>query len=341
MLDDKEISIKELILILLKEIKLIAIITFLFTIIAIFVTLSLPKIYQTQSQITFNLPSENISRFGTYSFPSQNIADYLPLLSSEEVKNDVATELNIVPSSMNVIVDFNKENKFVIVKTRASTPELAKKINDVLVDTYIKRIRTQYKIEAINKFINLELNNIKNRSYQIETIQSLIEEKQILLDEIEPVYILMKAIFSDTETAALYASKYNLDFSKLSNDVILEEYANEKYLEIRSEIIDLKLELINHSENKKFSEKLILELNKEKGKTVELLQTSNYEAILNDELDVLNNSIVQVGSAVVPESRISPKNSINVAIGFVTGLIFSVIFVFLKYYWKSEIELKK
>lgn len=336
MLDDKEISIKELILILLKEIKLIAMITFIFTLISIFVTLSLPKIYQTQSQITFNLPTENISRFGTYSFPSQNIADYLPLLSSEEVRNDVAVELNILPSNVNVIVDFNKENRFVIVKTPASTPELAKQINDVLVDAYIKRIRAQYKIEAINKFINFELNSIKNDTYQIDITQSMIDNKALLLSEINPVYILQKAIFSDPETAALYASKNNLDLSKLSNNVILEEYANEKYLEIESEIIDLKSSLVNIREGLKFSEKILVELKDEKVKTNEDMETLNYESMLNDELDVLNGAIVQVSKATLPVSKISPRNSLNVVLGFAIGLAISVFYAFFKYYWKTE-----
>lgn len=35
----------------------------------------------------------------------------------------------------------------------------------------------------MNKFINLELNNIKNKSYQIETVQSLIEEKNYYLKQ--------------------------------------------------------------------------------------------------------------------------------------------------------------
>jgi len=336
MYEENEISIKELILILLKEKKLIAFITATCTVLAIIITLSLPKIYQTQSQITFNLPTENISRFGTYSFPSQNIADYLPLLTSDEVKNDVASELNISPSNVSAIIDYNKENRFVIVKTNASTPEMAKQINDTLVDIYIKRIRAQYKIEAINKFLNFELNSIKNDTYQIDITQSMIDNKILLLSEISPVYILQKAIFSDPETAALFASKNNLDFSKLSNNVILEEYANEKYLEIESEIIDLKSSLVNIRESLKFSEKILVELNDEKVKTNDDMEVLNYESILNDELDVLNGAIIQVSKAILPESKISPRNSLNVALGFVIGLAISVFYAFFKYYWKTE-----
>ena len=58
--------------------------------------------------------------------------------------------------------------------------------------------------------------------------------------------------------------------------------------------------------------------------------------ILNDELDLLNGYIYQVSKAVLPENRISPKNSVNVILGFIFGLMISIIYVFLKHYWKSE-----
>lgn len=338
MYEENEISIKEIILIFINNRKLIAVITSFFTIAAVIVTLSFPKSYETQSQIVFNLPISNESRFGTYYFPSQNITDYLTLLSSGEVRNEVALELKIPSSKVIPQVEFNKENKFVIVKTVASTPELAKQINDVLVNTYIKRIRAQFKVEAINKFINYELNSIKNESYQVDITRSMIDQKSLLLSEIKPVYILQKAIFSDAESASLYANKNNVDFNGLSNNVILEEFANEKYLQIQAEIIDLRSSLINISESIKFSEKILIELNEKKEKTVKEIQALNYESILNDELDVLNGSIVQVSEAIVPSSEVSPRKIMLISSGFIFGFLASLITVLFRNYWATTID---
>ena len=336
MIEENEISLKELILILLNEKKLIAIITATFTILAIIVTLMLPKVYEAQSQIVFSIPESSSSRFGTFAFPSQNIADYLPLLTSDEVKNEVASILEIESSGINPQVEFNKDNKYIFVKTSASTPELAKQINDTLIETYINRIRVQYKLESINKFIIYYQNRINSITFQVDRTQSMLSEKQIFLMDLDPKYTLQKALFADPKTAALYADKFNLDFSTLSNDVILEEYVSEKYLQIEAEVIDLRTTLINLSEELKFSEKLLSELNEENDQLESNFNTRNYNMILHDELDLLDGYIYQVSQAVLPENRISPKNSVNVMLGFIFGLTISVIYVFFKHYWKTE-----
>ena len=335
MIEENEISLKELILILLNEKKLIAIITATFTILAIIVTLMLPKVYEAQSQIVFSIPESSSSRFGTFAFPSQNIADYLPLLTSDEVKNEVASILEIESSGINPQVEFNKDNKYIFVKTSASTPELAKQINDTLIETYINRIRVQYKLESINKFIIYYQNRINSITFQVDRTQSMLSEKQIFLMDLDPKYTLQKALFADPKTAALYADKFNLDFSTLSNDVILEEYVSEKYLQIEAEVIDLRTTLINLSEELKFSEKLLSELNEENDQLESNFNTRNYNMILHDELDLLDGYIYQVSQAVLPENRISPKNSVNVMLGFIFGLMISIIYVFLKHYCKT------
>jgi uncharacterized protein involved in exopolysaccharide biosynthesis len=90
MYEENEISLKELILVLINEKKLIALITATFTVFAIVITLLMPKVYETESQIVFSIPESSISRFGTFVFPSQNVNDYISLLNSQDVKNEVA-----------------------------------------------------------------------------------------------------------------------------------------------------------------------------------------------------------------------------------------------------------
>lgn len=151
--EGNEISLKELILILLHDFKNIIVVTFTFTILAIIVTLSLPKTYQAQSQITFNLPLVNSSRFGEYTFSSQKVSDYLTLLYSDEVKNEVVEVTQIASSNFKIQVDLDNESTIALIKTTSNNPDIAKKVNDVLIDTYIMKLRLQYKIDAIDRFI--------------------------------------------------------------------------------------------------------------------------------------------------------------------------------------------
>lgn len=334
MYEENEISLKELILVLVKEKKLITVITLGITMIAIVVSLLLPNVYEAQSQIVFSVPETFGSRFGTFVFPSQNVADYIPLLDSLEVKNEVAKKMEL--DSIESSYVFNKDLKYVSVKTQAKTPELAKEINDVFVETYINRINAQYKLIAIDKFIYNHQMNLSNLSYQLEKTQSMINEKTAFLDLLTPVYTLQKAVFSDPKSAALFADKFNLDLGSLSNDVVLEEFVNEKYLELDAEVIDLKISLINMKESLKSSEILLQELSAEKEELMIKLDDLSYPDELNDELTVLKGGISQVSEAVTPRDKVSPRRSLNVAIGAVLGLMVAVFVAFFKHYWIAE-----
>jgi len=300
------------------------------------VTLSLPKTYQAQSQITFNLPLVNSSRFGEYTFSSQKVSDYLTLLYSDEVKNEVVEVTQIASSNFKIQVDLDNESTIALIKTTSNNPDIAKKVNDVLIDTYIMKLRLQYKIDAIDRFIYIHENNIKNRNFEIVKIESMINQLELFLNEINPVYTLRKAIFSDSEAAALYAENNILDHNAFSNSVIFEENLNEKYLEIVSNIIDLKLDIIDINEEIKFSNKLLIDLNAEKNK-INNKSISNYDLMLNDELDILNGAIIQVNKATKPIRSILPKNIMNIFLGFSIGLTISVLYSLFKYYWKTQL----
>jgi LPS O-antigen subunit length determinant protein (WzzB/FepE family) len=182
--------------------------------------------------------------------------------------------------------------------------------------------------------------NLKNLDYQMEEVQSMIDAKTTFLLELNPVYTLQKALFADPKTAALYADKFNLDLSTLSNDVILEEYANEKYLEVEAEVIDLKSSLINMKENYKFSEKLLTELKAKRESFILSLKNNDYNLALNDEFDVLNGFINQISKAAMPVSKISPKISLNIGLGFILGLLVSIFAALFKNYLISN-DIKK
>ena len=332
----EEISLKELILVLINEKKLIASITAISTIIAIIFTLMLPKTFEANSQIVFSIPSENKSRFGTFVFPSQNVSDYLPLLSSLELKNEVAQVLNLGSSNeVKLTFSFNEKNKYVEIKTQSSSPEFAKKLNDAVVDSYTNRINSQFKSIAIENFIHSFEMNISDLNFSIQKTQSMLIEKEAFLSELEPVYTLQKALFADPKAAALYANKFGLDLGSLSNDVVIEEFINDKYLALQAEVIDLKTSLIDMSQNLKFSNILLDELQKEKELFSEQVVALDYDNALNDELDVLNGAISQVHEAALPQAKISPRNSLNVAIGLILGFMIGIFAAFFKHYWKN------
>lgn len=334
MYEENEISLKELILVLVSEKKLIAAITFGTTIIAILISFLLPNVYEAHSQIMFTIPSAAGSRFGTFVFPSQNVADYVSILDSLEIKNEVENKLEL--DSFVSSYSFDKDLKYVTVKTQANTPELAKEVNDLYVETYIDRINAQYKLIAIDVFIYNHQMNLSNLNYQRSTTESMIIEKSAFLEMLNPVYTLQKAMFSDPNSAALYAEKFNLDLSSLSNDVVLEEFVNQKYIALEGEIVDLKISLINMNESIKSSELLLEELVEKKTSLESKLVSSDYSDELNDELTVLKNGISRVSIASTPKERISPRRSMITILGLVLGAGSAVFIAFFKRYWLTQ-----
>lgn len=333
---EEEISLKELILVLVKEKKLVTIITVVTTIFAIIFTFMLPSVYEAQSQVVFSIPEEKGTRFGVFVFPSQNVQDYLPLLNSLDVKKEVAQIMGLDSTEeVQLTYNFNEKNKYVEISTQASSPELAKQLNDNVASTYINRIRAQYKQISMENFTNSLKNSITSLDYSKLVTQSMLKEKEAFLLELDPVYTLQKALFADPKAAALYADKFGLDLGSLSNDVVIEEFVNQKYLQIQAEAIDLKTSLINISEALKFNNILLEELLAEKEMFTKQIASLEYDDALNDELDILNGSILQVHEATLPLTKVSPRNSINVAIGLVMGLFLGVFVAFFKHYWKS------
>ena len=148
--------------------------------------------------------------------------------------------------------------------------------------------------------------NEENEISLKELILILINELELFLENISPVIILQKAIFSNLETDALYAKRNKLDLISLSSNGILEENVNHKYLEHELKIVNLKLMLINVNEVMKHTNKLLIDLNIEKDKTLKKLEKKNYELILNDELDVLNSSVIQTSKPIIHINKISP-----------------------------------
>ena len=337
--DENEISLKELILILMNQRKLIVLFTLGATLIAIIVSLMMPNVFEAQSQLVYSIPESRSSRFGTYFFPSQNVADYITLLDSLELRSEVAEKMDLDVGIINNSYIYDKDLSYVTVKTQANTPELAKEINDVLVETYINRINLQHKLIAIDRFIYNHQMNIQNMNFGKLTTQSMIDEKSEFLEILKPVYTLQKAVFSDPKSAALFAEKFDLDLGSLSNDVVLEEFVNDKYLALDGEIVDLKLSLINMNESLINSQILLNELSEEKSILLQKIDSMTYEEELNDELTVFKSGVTQISEAVTPIARISPRRTTYVAIGFVIGLMLGVVVAFFKHYWTSNTNL--
>src|SRR6056297_94450 len=345
--DYDEISLKELILNIWNERVLIIIITavvLLATLLYTFVVVT--PMYQAKSELLIKKPASVGTRYGTYTFPSENINDYIQYINSNAVVDRVimANDLDQVgengmanQSFRNKVSISNDEesNRFTVV-FEYSDPELAYQINNSLVQTYIDTIRMKYKLNAVEQFIydyEVQIDNLQN---SIEREERIMEDTKELLDSITPIYTLQKLLFSDPEAAAAYAEEFNLDISDISENVMTQEYVNENYFSIESKYLDTKTNLISFRESLERKERFYEELVEEKALIDKYRNTDNEENILNGKMDVMRDNIMIVSEAHYSDVPVSPNKLLNLAIGLVLGIMLGVFAGLFKAYWKNS-----
>lgn len=333
-MNNDEISLKELISIILAKWKWIVYPTVIIGVVTTMIMFFfIPRTFVASNQMVYRIPESKSTKYGNYTLPSQAIQDYIGTITSETVLLKVINqlELNLTSEELNDLItieyDSKTEQQFAVIKTKASNPQEAKDLNDALVSTYITQIQNDYKLDALEQFIYEKTMYLENANFNLLRIQSNIIEKQSFLDSLSTVYTLQKGLFGDPKTAALYADKFNLDLSNMSDDVIIEEYLNQNFLKIESEIVDLKNSEINTKQSIKFETQLLEELF--------TIKQTKLEVEEYDSLNILYGSIIVSQEAELPtvsESRGVLTNGIIVSI--LVAMV-SVFVVFFMHYWQS------
>ncbi len=341
--DYDEISLKELIMSIWSERKLISLITAGCLLISIIYTFFIASpVYESTSELMIKTPTTVATRFGTYEFPSQNINDYIQYIYSNDVMDRVIKKENLdmtragLKSAVKIEYDAKSESNSFKVAVSMDDASLAKQVNDDLLEQYLESIRITYKRNALEDFITNYEVSIDNLQESIKQQEILIKETKALMDTVKPIYTLQKALFADPKSAAAYADQLNLDLASLSEHVMTEEYVNNNYFTLEAKYLDMQSSLINSKEalvqKKAFYDELISE------RTLVNNATSNGESgkILNGRMDVFSQNISVISKAYEPQRPISPRKAMNLAIGLVLGLMAGTFAGFIRNYWKTN-----
>ncbi|GAU77792.1 Wzz/FepE/Etk N-terminal domain-containing protein [Fusibacter sp. 3D3] len=339
-----EINIKELILSVWKERRLVAVITSIIVILTgAYVFIFTSPSYESTSELMIKTPTDVQTRFGVYSFPSQNIDDYIQYVYSKDVLDQVIkdNELDVTRSifkrSIKIVKDDKKEtNRFQIVVV-ASDPVLSKTINDNLVKVYLENLRSTFKKNALDNFILSYEVSIDNFQKSIDLKESILAETKQLMDSVNPIYTLQKALFADPNAAALYAEELNVDIKSLSQSVMIEEYSDSNYFSLESQYLEQKTELINLKETLKQTKDFYKELLNERNEINNSKDSESSSTILNGKLDVLSSNFNIISDAYLPDIPLAQKRLIRIFISLILGLMLSIIIVVFRTYWKNTL----
>ena len=303
-MDYEEISLKELIIILLKGWKWIVSFTLITTLAAIVFTLGFkPVLYQSNSQFNIRIPDNITTQYGTYRFPSTNVTDYTVYLTSDEVLNKVISDLdlNLSVSELRNSISFSYD-----------------KANGVnLVNTSVTFYNTVLSAQVHQDWLE-SFKDILEETYQQLAIDSLIAQRE---SQIELLATEQTQIRFQLASLKTYKDTLTYDIGQ-SYEVSRNNYSYMKVLDKESELNlrDYEISSLTILYNEDLDElKAISVLNQ-----------------LDDKLNVLNGAITLPKNIDTPSTALDRGLALNSAIGFVLGAMLGLFVVFFLNYWKSE-----
>lgn len=340
-----EISLKELILALVHNWKIIIGCTLIFTLGMLIYLFGFAKsVYQSEVEGIANM--HNVStKYGTYEFPSENPMIYLSAAKNHDVLVEVMKTFNIegtVEGFRKQISIQNEEDsgKFVI-QMKAEKPETAKAMLELTAELTLDSLEKTYRAIAIENFINnSELLILQNQDEKILQ-KNRLEAMENELTLVQPTITLKKLAVDDPAYLSLIAKERAVNIDSLTEAALLEEVVNPHYLSLEGSIIEIRKSLQEIEINLEKNERYLREL-KEKEKIINnyTLNTDNvdYESM---DIQVFTNQLLLSNQASFPESRVSPRRGLSLVITVVLGFVLGMFLAFFKAYWYEERYLHK
>lgn len=335
--DDRngEFTLNQVTFILWKNIKTIMAIALLCTLLSLIYSFFIlkPK-YEAVSELLVSVPVSVETPYGTYTFPTEKSSDYSSQLLSDAVLRQSIEKLRMdisiqaLRSSIKIINEPESE-KFEIF-TSGTTGESAVTFNKILIQSFEQSMRIIFKQSALDFFINSYKIQIDSQANSILIAEKQLIDTKKILDSLKPLYVMRKSLFDDPKAAASYADTFNLDLSNLSENVMIEEYANENYFTVESEYMTQQLDISKLKLSLDNNKKLLDELQQEKQRSEAFGISGENEKILNSKLDVFVDSIIVLSNSEIPQYPVGPNKKLYLVVGVIFGLLLGCLVVFIK-----------
>lgn len=312
---DDEISLKELITILLKEKKIIAIITIVaVTLAAIYSFVFLKIEYQNNVLINIAINEKSIETpFGTFENPYDSIDEYMNLVKDGNVlamtKRDLGDKYNAKDISRGIQTDIvGKDQSFSII-IKGDNAEDVNLITKVHRDNYLRYLHYDLTYKAIDYLYNKNHNEINILEKNLEDNKNIKDKINALLEDTPKVININNSKGQEIHPA------YSIFLSEIAR------------LDLESIHLINSLDIV-HKNNEALSKEL---------KVMESFKEIPSQEKLNDDIYHAIKNIVTVYEEPLEESRaIKPNYKLNIAISLVLGLMLGVFVAFFKNYWQNN-----
>lgn len=332
----KEIDLRDLIMVLWKRKVIIISLTLIVAIFAgLFSKFVLEPIYDTKLNIIISMPETYVTKFGEYKLPITTNEQYINLIKSndiivntikdmgyatnkksvEDIKEDISignvnTNANIIQNSFHVTIS-------------AKNPDESLKLAETLYENYIEFLNVMMKERAISYYYN-------EFKVKIETAENLLKTKEAELSKNE---VLLK----ETPQTINQVDAMKEINAGTSNYVVLENIINPNYTKIEETIILNKQDINNSKILISDYTGYIEDLKAEKEALNKYYESGDVGNIKDSVFDIVDVSIYLPSNPVAPTKKTSPSNARSAIIGGIIGGMFGVMIAFFNAYWKKEI----
>ncbi len=337
---EDEISIKELIQVLLKEKKLIGLISMGVLLCAsIFTFLVLSPTYESGALITLNLEEELDTPYGSYAMLIREVREYTELVDNPQVIQRTLQELGGDLTRQNYLDSINTEslkdtNSFRLTASGGS-PEEAYELASASVDSYLEIVEVLHRKMLSQHFLHTTADSIKELNNAIEDNDIQMQKTRELLEQAPMTFDLKSALLSQAEFSLWLTAEEGMDITDLGGDTIVSQELNPTYLKILDMIANLEMTKINLEKQLAEAVRDHQELDAELLGIAQYEETLSAEDLYDGQLTATKNMVSVVSSPEINMQKVGPKNGMNLAIGLVLGVMLGVFVAFFKHYWQQ------
>jgi len=305
---EEEISLRELIDIILKNKKLIIIITGIFILLAgIYSFFIVKPTYEANTTISVTDVTPATGFFGsntTVIIPGNDSNS--SIIQSDSIEKDLSLLLSSLLKYPNMSVDAFKEEV----------------TNPVVLTNTIKQLELDPKKYTLDNFKKLISVSVVNNTNFIK----------ITVKESNPELAAKIADTIAQNFRTYIIDRYNRQTNRLIDETL------DKLITLQNDKIKEATDELNKVQTNS-QDKLLIE---EKQKQLDLLKSTRdtmlekYNMLeLVKESDLGRQSILINSKALIPDKPVAPKKSLNIIIAFILGLMVSIFVVFFMEYWKN------
>ena len=337
---EEEISLRELIEVLLHHKVMIALVTAAFVLMAgVYSFVIQQPVYESRALIVVNFPESVQTPYGTFTYPSRNVQEYTEMVKGPEaVKLTVKAldgEMTAQQVRNRIEVREANGNTFRIV-AKNGDPQKAYQLARVHTENYLNYLRVTMRRIATDAFQEEKRLTEGRLEKELEEARANKTATQELLETISPTITLQNALIGEADQAILYSGITDADLSALSGETILTQVVNPAYERVQQELFELKLLENNLAGTLNRTRNDLIELAAEQSALREYLESLDDSLLTAGKMELTAAGVSVLNRPVINEVPVGPRRGLNLAIGLVLGLMLGVFAAFFRSYWEQS-----